>query len=72
MQINHWMYVAEIRRSEMTDAWQWFIRHRDGQEILAWGQKQSQEAALHSASEGLKTFDGQLRRNLASKASQAR
>ena len=72
MQINHWMYVAQIRWSEATGAWQWTISRRDAREILAWGQKKSQEGALHAASEGLKAFDGQLRKDLLNKTSQAR
>lgn len=72
MQINHWMYVAEIRQCEVTGAWKWFIRLRDAREILTWGQSQSQEDALHSASRGLKTLDGELRRYLHAVSAQAR
>ena len=72
MQINHWMYVAEIRECKMSGSWHWLIRFRDAKAILTWGQKKTQEEALNCASDGLKALDTQLRKYLHAISAQAR
>lgn len=53
MQINHWLYVAEILRSDDGGSWRWLVRRQGAAEILFWGQKPTQEEAISSAAAGL-------------------
>jgi len=53
MQINYWYYVAEIVKLEDANIWRWCVRRKDAEEILAWGEKRTQEAAISCAAEHL-------------------